>query len=105
MEIKPYEDIKSFLRDRSFKKVWLSNQASHGLAACIPILPESTDAANGGGGGGAAPSGSDSGTSVHMEVSPATLMKAVKNPTELKGFEACHVRDGAALTAYLAWLA
>jgi len=105
VEIKPYEDIKSFLRDRSFKKVWLSNQASHGLAACVPILPEaSTDAANGG--GGAAPSGgSDSGgTSVVMEVSPATLMKAIKNPTELKGFEACHIRDGAALTAYLAWL-
>ena len=37
VDIKPYEDIKSFLRDGQHKKVWLSNQASHGLAACIPV--------------------------------------------------------------------
>ena len=30
--------------------------------------------------------------------------KAVKNKTELEGMRACHVRDGAALSEYLAWL-
>lgn len=30
--------------------------------------------------------------------------KAVKNETELKGMRACHVRDGAALIEYFAWL-
>ncbi|EPY29363.1 metallo-peptidase, Clan MG, Family M24 [Angomonas deanei] len=35
---------------------------------------------------------------------PAQELKAVKNDVELKGFRACHVRDGVALTRYLAWL-
>ena len=30
--------------------------------------------------------------------------KAIKNKTELEGMRACHVRDGAALTEYFAWL-
>lgn len=35
---------------------------------------------------------------------PAQKLKAIKNDVELKGFRDCHVRDGAALTRYLAWL-
>ncbi|CCW70996.1 unnamed protein product [Phytomonas sp. Hart1] len=31
-------------------------------------------------------------------------LKAIKNDRELGGFRACHVRDGAALTQYLAWV-
>jgi Xaa-Pro aminopeptidase len=31
-------------------------------------------------------------------------MKAIKNETEIEGFRQCHVRDGAALTRYFAWL-
>ena len=31
-------------------------------------------------------------------------MKAVKNTRELRGLRECHVRDGAAVVAYLAWL-
>ncbi|KAI9807314.1 MAG: hypothetical protein M1833_000057 [Piccolia ochrophora] len=30
--------------------------------------------------------------------------KAIKNETELNGMRACHIRDGAALTEYFAWL-
>ena len=30
--------------------------------------------------------------------------KAVKNTTELEGMRACHIRDGASLTEYFAWL-
>jgi Xaa-Pro aminopeptidase len=30
--------------------------------------------------------------------------KAVKNETELEGMRACHIRDGAALIEYFAWL-
>ncbi len=36
--------------------------------------------------------------------SPITLMKALKNEAEQKGMRDCHVRDGAALCAFLAWL-
>jgi Xaa-Pro aminopeptidase len=33
-----------------------------------------------------------------------TELKAVKNATELDGFRKSHVRDGAALARYFAWL-
>lgn len=36
--------------------------------------------------------------------SPIGDAKAVKNETELEGFRQCHIRDGAALTEYFAWL-
>jgi Xaa-Pro aminopeptidase len=36
--------------------------------------------------------------------SPIGDAKAVKNETELEGMRACHVRDGAALIEYFAWL-
>lgn len=36
--------------------------------------------------------------------SPVTLAKAIKNETELQGMRACHIRDGAALIQYFAWL-
>jgi Xaa-Pro aminopeptidase len=34
---------------------------------------------------------------------PCTLPRAIKNPTEIAGTNAAHVRDGAALTRFLAW--
>lgn len=36
--------------------------------------------------------------------SPVGDAKAVKNDTELAGMRACHIRDGAALTEFFAWL-
>ena len=30
--------------------------------------------------------------------------KAIKNKTELEGMRACHIRDGASLSEYFAWL-
>ncbi|KAL1878965.1 exocyst subunit [Paecilomyces lecythidis] len=36
--------------------------------------------------------------------SPISDAKAIKNEAELEGMRACHVRDGAALTEYFAWL-
>ena len=36
--------------------------------------------------------------------SPVGDAKAIKNTTELEGMRACHVRDGAALIEYFAWL-
>ena len=36
--------------------------------------------------------------------SPIEMFKAVKNERELQGLRDCHVRDGAAVVAYLAWL-
>lgn len=36
--------------------------------------------------------------------SPIGDAKAIKNSTELQGMRACHIRDGAALCKYFAWL-
>jgi len=42
--------------------------------------------------------------SVMEKTSPITLPKSLKNEAELAGFRDCHIRDGAALTAFLHWL-
>ncbi|KAI7867803.1 peptidase M24, structural domain-containing protein [Spinellus fusiger] len=44
------------------------------------------------------------GTNVREEASFITQQKAIKNEAEQQGFRNCHVRDGAALTRYFAWL-
>lgn len=36
--------------------------------------------------------------------SPVADLKAIKNETEVEGFRASHIRDGAALARYFAWL-
>lgn len=36
--------------------------------------------------------------------SPIGDAKAIKNETEMEGMRACHIRDGASLTEYFAWL-
>ncbi len=46
----------------------------------------------------------DAGATIKMGQDPCLLPKARKNNTELKGARAAHVRDGAAVTRFLAWL-
>jgi len=46
---------------------------------------------------------SDSGGTVARSADPITLLKAVKNKPEIDGTRAAHVRDGAAVTNFLAW--
>lgn len=41
---------------------------------------------------------------VEEVLSPVATAKSIKNQTELEGMRACHIRDGAALTEYFAWL-
>lgn len=37
-------------------------------------------------------------------LTPIAALKAVKNPVEIEGMRQCHIRDGAAVCEYLAWL-
>lgn len=60
--------------------MFLSESASAGIVSCVPA------------------------EKAVLEMSPIVLAKAVKNETEIRGFVDCHVRDGAALCEYLAWL-
>ena len=39
-----------------------------------------------------------------LKSNPCSLMKACKNPTEIKGSKNAHLRDGVALTRFLFWL-
>lgn len=41
---------------------------------------------------------------LHITLTPACKLKAIKNAVELAGTRAAHFRDGAALTTFLAWL-
>jgi Xaa-Pro aminopeptidase len=47
----------------------------------------------------------DAGGTPDIAPDPITLMKAVKNEAEIAGARAAHLRDGAAVTRFLAWLA
>jgi Xaa-Pro aminopeptidase len=44
------------------------------------------------------------GGSISKGADPVTNLKAVKNDTEIAGMRAAHLRDGVALTRFLAWL-
>ncbi len=44
------------------------------------------------------------GGTISKGADPVTNLKAVKNETEIAGMRAAHLRDGVALTRYLAWL-
>ncbi len=46
----------------------------------------------------------NSGAEIIEAADPCLLIKAAKNPVELAGMKACHIRDGAAMTKFLSWL-
>lgn len=83
VEIRPYEDVFSYfkaLSAQSSRRILVSNKASWALALAI-------------------------GANQVGEVrSPISDAKGIKNAQELKGMKKCHVRDGAALVEYFAWL-
>ncbi|KAG9246373.1 putative Xaa-pro aminopeptidase P [Calycina marina] len=87
VSIRPYDkvfdDMRSMVKDlpRENNKFTISTKASWALKLSL---------------------GGDA--NVEETRSPVGDAKAVKNETELKGMRACHVRDGAALTEYFAWL-
>jgi Xaa-Pro aminopeptidase len=47
----------------------------------------------------------EAGAQVRRGVDPCQLPKACKNPVEIEGARKAHIRDGAALTRFLAWMA
>jgi len=95
VEIRPYEAV---LEDVSAaaaacKRVWLdpaSTSVAVFDAACGKVAG-ATDAPNE--------------ARVVLKPTPISLFKAVKNEKELEGMRAAHVRDSAALSSFLAWLA
>lgn len=81
--IHKYDEIDRVLRDwvaQSNGKCWISSGSSYYLNSLIPF------------------------ERLIQKITPIAVMKAVKNPVELKGIASCHIRDGAALCQYFAWL-
>jgi Xaa-Pro aminopeptidase len=75
------DSSKSASPDTKVKKFMVSNKASWALKRAL---------------------GGDA--NVDEVRSPIGDAKAIKNETELEGMRACHIRDGAALTEFFAWL-
>ncbi|KAG6879996.1 hypothetical protein C0992_008203 [Termitomyces sp. T32_za158] len=87
IKIKPYDAFFGYLRELPTvltldeeAKVLIGENASHAIAQAL---------------------GKDK---YVIAPSPIAEMKAIKNATELEGFRQSHIRDGAALARYFAWL-
>lgn len=95
--IRPYTRLMSFLKDvasneknlakggmlaggKDGGKAWVSDRSSQALASLFKDHQRLT------------------------ALTPIAALKAVKNPTEIQGMKEAHVRDGAAVCEYLAWL-
>ncbi|KAG5671242.1 hypothetical protein PVAND_001451 [Polypedilum vanderplanki] len=81
--IKKYDEIFSTLEtlaNETDGKVWISSTSSQSLTNLV--VKEKR----------------------HQDITPLSVMKAIKNDVEAKGMQDCHVRDGVALVQYFAWL-
>ncbi|RXW19463.1 hypothetical protein EST38_g6388 [Candolleomyces aberdarensis] len=103
VQIRPYEDIFDYLKSlpgalgldgsKDGPKILVPNKASLAIVESISPSPPS------------ATSSSSPPLIYHKIVpSPVADLKAIKNATELEGFRQSHIRDGAALARYFAWL-
>lgn len=85
VKIHPYDSVYSFISsvikdDSTIQKVWVPNNANYHIYSLIPEKKRL------------------------CELSAVTLMKAVKNPTEVEYMVKAHIQDGIALCRYFSWL-
>ncbi|XP_071555219.1 xaa-Pro aminopeptidase ApepP [Temnothorax nylanderi] len=81
----PYEDLYVYMKElvnscSDQDKIWISNKSSFALHALCGDIKK------------------------HTDITPLSVMKSIKNPIEIEGMRASHVRDSAALVKYFAWL-
>ncbi|XP_029167258.1 xaa-Pro aminopeptidase ApepP-like [Nylanderia fulva] len=80
-----YTDIHVYMKElvnlcMEQDKIWISNKSSYALHADCGEVKK------------------------HTDITPISVMKAIKNPIEIEGMKAAHVRDSVALVKYFAWL-
>lgn len=94
VEVRPYDAVLSdtAAAAAAHKRVWLDPTSTS-----VALY----DAACGKTAGG---KGSPNQGRVVLKPTPVSMFKAVKNEAEMAGMRAAHVRDSAALSAFLAWL-
>jgi Xaa-Pro aminopeptidase len=80
----PYDNIMPYLMQlcslNDNNKVWISGNSSYALHRVCSSLP------------------------IHVGVTPISLMKLIKNDTEITGMKSAHVKDAIALVKYFSWL-
>ena len=83
VRLRPYEEFSAALEELAGRgaRVWVEEQSA---SAWIEQKLEGAD--------------------LVTDLSPVTLMKSRKNAVEAEGMRAAHVRDGAAVARFLAWL-
>lgn len=93
VEIRPYEDAFPAAENlaASLVKVNEKEESPKKLLVPLPASWASVEALGGT-------------SNITRIQSPIELAKAVKNPVELMGAKTAHIRDGAAIVRYLAWL-
>ncbi|KAJ3841758.1 putative Xaa-Pro aminopeptidase P [Lentinula raphanica] len=92
IDIRPYEDIRKYLGDLGTQL--RSSSTEKGQEKTV-LIPDKASLAV------AQAVGKDI---IKVVPSPITVLKAIKNATELEGFRQSHLRDGVALARYFAWL-
>lgn len=84
VRVLPYDSVCDFINNHVVPNekelIWISNRSSEALVSLIPKQKR------------------------FLNPSPVTKQKALKNETEIENMRRCHIRDGAALCEYLAWL-
>lgn len=84
INIRSYDKIQDVLKETIDNtpegNIWLSDNANYAL---IDIVPSNR---------------------LRVEITPVSLMKAVKNEVEINGMRNSHIKDGAALCCYFSWL-
>jgi len=83
--IYPYDDVLNYIKTKLIPKtdgklIWLSSGSSEAIISSVPKRQR------------------------FVQFSPIERAKAIKNDTEIQNIKNCHIRDGAALCEYLAWL-
>jgi len=100
--LKPYDELFAYLRtlpaalslaaEEDAPKVLVTGKTSLAITEAISPPQPHPD------------SGSPAPTFHKVVRSPVAELKTIKNAAELEGFRQCHIRDGAALARYFAWL-
>lgn len=80
-----YNDIHNFLKEKAASSteedvIWISNGSSYAIHSACGEMKK------------------------HIAISPISIAKAIKNPIEIEGMKAAHIRDAVALVKYFAWL-
>ena len=82
IKVQPFREVCRFLKNLSAESIWLTkSQVSYLCGSCVPKKTKK----------------------VYKE-DPISLMKAVKNPVEVRNMRMAHNRDGAAVIRFIIWL-